>query len=52
MKMSYIARKGYQELGWRFFAQGLGPTMIRAFPSNAAVFLVYEACLSLFNKLS
>ena len=45
MKMGYIARQGYRTFGWSFFVQGLTPTLIRAFPSNAVVFIVYEACL-------
>lgn len=34
------ARKGYREEGVRFFTRGLASTLIRAFPMNAACFLV------------
>jgi solute carrier family 25 carnitine/acylcarnitine transporter 20/29 len=36
------AHKIYSELGIRGFFRGFGPTMLRAFPANAATFLAYE----------
>uniref|UniRef100_A0A914W6H5 Uncharacterized protein n=1 Tax=Plectus sambesii TaxID=2011161 RepID=A0A914W6H5_9BILA len=35
-------RKTYAENGWRSFSVGLGSTLLRAFPSNAATFFVVE----------
>jgi len=34
--------KGYKSEGWRFCWHGVVPTCVRAFPSNAAVFLVWQ----------
>jgi solute carrier family 25 carnitine/acylcarnitine transporter 20/29 len=36
------ARHIYAEAGWRGFWRGMGPTMARAFPANAATFFGYE----------
>ncbi len=32
----------YRQHGWSIFTRGLGTTLVRAFPVNAAVFLCYE----------
>jgi solute carrier family 25 carnitine/acylcarnitine transporter 20/29 len=34
-------RYSYREEGWRIFFRGLTPTILRAFPSNAATFAAY-----------
>lgn len=34
--------KGYRTEGWRFCWHGVIPTCVRAFPSNAAVFIVWQ----------
>lgn len=41
------ARKGYREEGMRFFTRGLTSTLARAFPMNAACFLVVSWTLKL-----
>lgn len=46
LTMLYVARKILKERGIRFFFHGLGVTVIRAFPVNAATFYFYE----LFKK--
>uniref|UniRef100_A0A183BMT9 Amidase domain-containing protein n=1 Tax=Globodera pallida TaxID=36090 RepID=A0A183BMT9_GLOPA len=37
-----VIRKAYAENGWRTFFAGLGPTLIRAIPTNAAIFFTVE----------
>lgn len=39
----------FRESGFRGFFKGLTPTMIRAFPANAATFLGYEFVMKLFK---
>jgi len=41
-----IARDIHAEEGVRGFLRGLGPTFLRAFPSNASALFVYEHILS------
>lgn len=41
------ARKGYREEGMRFFTRGLTSTLVRAFPMNAACFLVVSWTMKL-----
>lgn len=41
------ARKGYREEGMRFFTRGLTSTLVRAFPMNAACFLVVSWTMQL-----
>ena len=36
--------------GYRVFTRGLLPTVLRAFPSNAAIFYVYQFCLKFLHK--
>ena len=38
-----VARQAYRQEGLTAFVKGLGPTMVRAIPANAALFVVYEA---------
>lgn len=38
----------YYEEGWRIFFKGLTPTILRAFPSNAATFAAYTWTMNLF----
>ena len=40
-----VARQYYQTHGARFFFNGLGATLVRAFPVSAVTFWVYEMCL-------
>lgn len=35
--------------GWRAFFRGFGPTMVRAFPANAATFYAYECARSFLD---
>lgn len=44
------SRKIYKTSGVKGFFKGFTPTMIRAFPANAATFLGYELIMSTFNK--
>lgn len=43
------AQKIYSTSGSRGFLKGFTPTMIRAFPANAATFLGYELIMSTFT---
>ncbi|KAI8082771.1 mitochondrial carrier domain-containing protein [Halteromyces radiatus] len=38
----------YKEEGWRVFFRGLSPTIVRAFPSNAATFMAYTWAMAGF----
>lgn len=38
-----------KEYGWRFLFRGLDATIIRAFPTNAAIFLGYSVAMSKFQ---
>lgn len=40
-----IARRVHAQEGFRGFFRGLGPTYLRAFPSNASAFFVYESIM-------
>jgi solute carrier family 25 carnitine/acylcarnitine transporter 20/29 len=42
-------RSSYREEGWRIFFRGLTPTILRAFPSNAATFAAYTWTMKLFE---
>jgi len=42
-------KKGYKSEGWRFCWHGVVPTCVRAFPSNAAVFLVWQFFTDTFS---
>jgi solute carrier family 25 carnitine/acylcarnitine transporter 20/29 len=44
------ARKSFKEEGPRVFFKGLTPTLVRAFPANAVIFLVYAKINSFFHK--
>lgn len=37
-----LAKTSLKQEGFRSFYRGIGPTLIRAFPANAAIFLAYE----------
>ncbi|KAI9307657.1 mitochondrial carrier domain-containing protein [Cunninghamella echinulata] len=39
----------YREEGWRVFFRGLSPTIVRAFPSNAATFMAYTWAMAAFT---
>ena len=39
--MDYF-QQGIKYDGWQFCWKGLGPTLIRAFPANAALFFTYQ----------
>jgi solute carrier family 25 carnitine/acylcarnitine transporter 20/29 len=49
----YYARQLWRENGrnWRVFFRGFGTTLIRAFPANAATFLVYEHLMAWMEKV-
>lgn len=49
--MRHIAVTNYQKFGLSFFFRGLGTTLIRAVPVNAATFWLYEESLKLFKYL-
>ncbi|KAI8980934.1 mitochondrial carrier domain-containing protein [Pilobolus umbonatus] len=40
----------YREGGWTIFFRGLTPTILRAFPSNAATFVAYAYTMRLFQN--
>lgn len=42
--------KSYRAEGVGVFKRGLLPTVLRAFPSNAAIFYVYNFCLKVLHK--
>lgn len=50
LRMSFIARELMKRTGWTSLFRGLSPTLIRAIPTNAVTFLVYEWSLSLLNQ--
>lgn len=43
-------KKSYSSGGWRVFYQGLGVTLFRAFPVNAATFYTVTSTLKIFRK--
>lgn len=43
-------KTSYQSEGWRIFFRGLTPTIIRAFPSNAATFAAYTWAMKLCQR--
>lgn len=45
-----IARSVYQKKGVRGFYHGIRPAVLRAFPTHACIFLVYEIVTGLFKK--
>lgn len=44
---SHCIKQSYREEGWRIFFRGLTPTILRAFPSNAATFAAYTWTMKL-----
>lgn len=44
------AVKTYREGGPKIFLRGITPTLIRSFPVNAAIFLLYEVVVDLLDK--
>ena len=44
--------QSYKTSGIRSFFSGLGPTLLRAFPTNAVIFSVYTFVSNLFTKTS
>lgn len=40
-------KTSYRDEGWRIFFRGLTPTILRAFPSNAATFAAYTYAMKL-----
>ncbi|CAO3644741.1 unnamed protein product [Mucor hiemalis] len=42
-------KQSYREEGWRIFFRGLTPTILRAFPSNAATFAAYTWAMKFFQ---
>ncbi|ORX57005.1 mitochondrial carrier [Hesseltinella vesiculosa] len=45
-------RECLKEEGWRVFFRGLTPTIVRAFPSNAATFMAYTFTLNAITQAS
>ncbi|KAG0745065.1 hypothetical protein G6F57_000705 [Rhizopus arrhizus] len=43
-------KRSYYEEGWRIFFKGLTPTILRAFPSNAATFAAYTWVMNVFQS--
>ncbi len=43
-------RKSYRQEKWRLFTRGLAPTVIRAFPMNAAIFTVYTLLMRFYHS--
>jgi solute carrier family 25 carnitine/acylcarnitine transporter 20/29 len=43
-------KRSYYEEGWRIFFKGLTPTILRAFPSNAATFAAYTWIMNVFQS--
>lgn len=43
-------KKIHQTSGYSGFFKGFGPTMVRAFPANAATFVGYEIVMKTFRK--
>lgn len=49
-RLSNQMRHWYRREGWRFFVRGLGPTLVRAVPVNAATLYIYEESLALLHR--
>lgn len=50
IKSSLMAvRTLVREAGYKAFFNGVGPTMARAFPANAATFFAYELAMNAMN---
>jgi len=45
-----IARAGFQQRGLSFFLSGIIPSVVRAYPTNAVTFFVYEWLLNGMNE--
>lgn len=45
-----VARTLYKTSGFKAFINGLGPTLVRAFPANAATFFAYEMAMDFMNR--
>lgn len=45
-----VARTLYKISGPKAFINGLGPTLVRAFPANAATFFAYEMAMDFMNR--
>jgi solute carrier family 25 carnitine/acylcarnitine transporter 20/29 len=41
-----VARELYRAEGWRGFARGLGPCLVRAFPAYGAQYMLFELCVT------
>ena len=50
INLTEAVQKIYRTSGWRGFFKGFTPTIIRAFPANAATFLGYELVMSAFKS--
>lgn len=44
-----VVKQIHTEHGFRGFFKGLGPSLLRAFPTNACAFFVYEGALRLMG---
>jgi solute carrier family 25 carnitine/acylcarnitine transporter 20/29 len=45
-----VAKTLYKISGPKAFINGLGPTLVRAFPANAATFFAYEMAMDFMNR--
>lgn len=46
-----VAKTLYKTSGPKAFINGLGPTLVRAFPANAATFFAYEMAMNAMKDL-
>ncbi|KAI7897080.1 mitochondrial carrier domain-containing protein [Mucor mucedo] len=46
-----VVKTLYKTSGPKAFINGIGPTLVRAFPANAATFFAYEMAMEAMNKL-
>jgi solute carrier family 25 carnitine/acylcarnitine transporter 20/29 len=49
--ISQVVKKLYKFNGPKAFLNGLGPTLVRAFPANAATFFAYEMAMDFMKNV-
>ncbi|KAI8983981.1 mitochondrial carrier domain-containing protein [Mycotypha africana] len=49
--LNQVIRTLYRSGGTKAFFNGIGPTLVRAFPANAATFFAYEMAMSFMQRL-
>ena len=50
--LSYLYRENLRQEGYSFLFRGMLPTCLRAFPTSAVIFVVYEWSLRMLTSLS